>query len=363
MKKAVKNILRHSLSLFAPLFSKKSVIDEQTARSVLSDCSASPVGSAITNNTRMLPDTCDLQIIVPAYNVEKYLETCIQSVLSQKTKYTYRIVLIDDGATDMTPQIADRFATDARVTVIHQKNKGFSGARNTGLKTLFGKYIMFLDSDDCLCPGAIDALLDSAFQNDCDIVEGGAYYWSGEQTRICFRYEENKQLNTALGNLHGQPWAKVYKAECLEKLCFPEGFWFEDSFLSFLLYPTVKNVHVVKDMIYMYRQNGSGITATFKGRPKSIDSYWVTEAMMRDRARLGLANDAFLLEKFCRQIKLNYNRMSGMEEKVQECAFVLSCELLKNHFSPEILSGSKNALIKILLNKDWGAYKLYCRIP
>ena len=161
LKGAIKGTLKGILNTAAPVFSRRSAMDSARARETLLGFSPPPTGTAAADN-RLLEPECDLQIVIPAYNVEAYLAQCMDSVLAQETKYTYRVILVDDGATDTTPAIADTYSDDPRVTVIHQQNKGHSGARNTGILEIFGKYIMFVDSDDFLLPGAIDALLDTA---------------------------------------------------------------------------------------------------------------------------------------------------------------------------------------------------------
>ena len=158
IKSGIKGVLKACLNVSAPLYSRVSSIDASSARETLNRFSPKPAGTP--DATNLLPDPrCDLQIVIPAYNVESYLAKCMDSVLSQKTKYTYHVVLVDDGSTDATPAIADRYAADSRVTVIHQENRGFSGARNVGLSTLFGRYIMFVDSDDYLPQGAMRVTL------------------------------------------------------------------------------------------------------------------------------------------------------------------------------------------------------------
>ena len=157
LKGAIKGTLKGILNTAAPVFSRRSAMDSSSARETLLRFSPPPTGTAAADN-RLLEPECDLQIVIPAYNVEAYLAQCMDSVLAQETKYTYRVILVDDGATDTTPAIADTYSDDPRVTVIHQRNKGHSGARNTGILEIFGKYIMFVDSDDFLLPGAIDAL-------------------------------------------------------------------------------------------------------------------------------------------------------------------------------------------------------------
>ena len=137
LKGAIKGTLKGILNTAAPVFSRRSAMDSASARETLLGFSPPPTGTAAADN-RLLEPECDLQIVIPAYNVEAYLAQCMDSVLAQETKYTYRVILVDDGATDTTPAIADTYSDDPRVTVIHQRNKGHSGARNTGILEIFG---------------------------------------------------------------------------------------------------------------------------------------------------------------------------------------------------------------------------------
>ena len=99
-----------------------------------------------------------LSIIIPVFKVEDYLEKCIDSILNQMIDQ-YEIILVDDGSPDLCPQICDKYCEQySQISVIHQKNQGLSGARNTGIKKAKGEYLLFLDSDDILLPGALQAV-------------------------------------------------------------------------------------------------------------------------------------------------------------------------------------------------------------
>lgn len=111
-----------------------------------------------------------VSIIIPVYNVEKYLEKCLDSALSQSLK-DIEIVLVNDGSKDSSPQICEKYAArDTRIKLIHQENAGLSAARNTGLANSSGEYILFLDSDDYISPDSCEKLYEAAKELDCDIV-------------------------------------------------------------------------------------------------------------------------------------------------------------------------------------------------
>ena len=109
-----------------------------------------------------------ISVIVPVYNVEKYLEKCVESILNQSLK-DIEIILVDDGSPDNCPQICDEYATkDSRVKVCHKQNGGLSSARNEGLKHVSGEYYMFVDSDDWLDSETCEVTYNYAKQNDAD---------------------------------------------------------------------------------------------------------------------------------------------------------------------------------------------------
>ena len=97
----------------------------------------------------------------------------MDSILSQKTGYTFFVSLVNDGSTDKTPELLERYRADPRVEILTQSNRGLSGARNRALEHIRGKYILFVDSDDTLRKGAVEALLSKAVETNADIVQGG----------------------------------------------------------------------------------------------------------------------------------------------------------------------------------------------
>jgi len=122
-----------------------------------------------------------VSIVVPVYNVEKYLKQCVESILAQGYE-NKEIILVDDGSTDNSPYMCDRFAAENdNVKVIHKENGGLSDARNHGIKSATGDYILFVDSDDFIEPDSLDVIMDSVNQNPVDIVflEAQKYFEDG----------------------------------------------------------------------------------------------------------------------------------------------------------------------------------------
>lgn len=114
-----------------------------------------------------------ISVIVPIYNVEKYLARCVDSIVNQTYK-NLEIILVDDGSPDRCPQVCDDYAEkDSRIKVVHKKNGGLSDARNAGMAVATGEYISFIDSDDWIETSMFELLLNNIFQYDCEISCGG----------------------------------------------------------------------------------------------------------------------------------------------------------------------------------------------
>ena len=338
---------------------EKTDMDLDTARQLLEQVSPCPEGNTQAKN-QMLPCEYDLQIVIPAYNAERYLKECVDSILSQETSYTYKIVLINDGSADSTGAIADSYSFYPNVEVIHQENRGFSGARNRGLERICAKYIAFVDSDDQLAPGAIEALMSAAIKEQAEIVEGGFYRLIGDQLSVSHTYKEKKTVKP-LNTLTGFPWGKVWKSDIFLTLKYPEGFWFEDSIFSFLVYPKNYRSVLIPEVVYIYRDNPNGITNTSANFSKSVDTYWITEMLIKECRQQNISFDEAFHEKLMRQVILNAKRTSKLPIDAQKAIFVLTGSLVTESFEKEAISPKYKKLDRALRNGNWGLYRLYCK--
>ena len=136
-----------------------------------------------------------LSIIVPVYNVEKYLEDCVESLLNQ-TYQNYEIILVDDGSTDTSGQICDEYSGDSRIHVIHKANEGAGAARNTGIEIATGDYITFIDSDDYIAGCYLERMVQTAEQTGSDIVQCGYLY--GDEAAYSFRKESEQVIKPVI---------------------------------------------------------------------------------------------------------------------------------------------------------------------
>ena len=117
-----------------------------------------------------------ISILMPVYNVDKYIEKTLESIKNQ-TYSDFEVIMVDDGSTDSSGLICDKWAqADSRFKVIHKENAGVSAARNTALSLVKGEYIFFMDSDDIIIPETLEELLDALIKNDADISMGTFYY-------------------------------------------------------------------------------------------------------------------------------------------------------------------------------------------
>ena len=207
-----------------------------------------------------------ISVIIPVYNVEKYVRRCIDSVINQTYK-NLEIIIVDDGSVDGSGKIVDDYAaTDMRIIKMHKQNGGLSSARNAGLDIMNGAYVTFIDSDDWVDDRHIEILYD-ACKNGADVstvgyietdsdgvkaVYGGGAVYSGKQL-----YEDREYYFRTDSVI---AWGKLYKSECFENVRFPTGRVSEDVFTVYKAVYPYEKVSVLDSETYFYYKNDESIT-------------------------------------------------------------------------------------------------------
>lgn len=210
-----------------------------------------------------------VSIIIPVYNVEKYIIECLESVKKQTYK-NIEVILIDDGSTDNSSNICDEFVrNDDRFHVIHTKNKGVASARNTGLESVTGDYIFFLDSDDLLEIFTIEKMIETLDFYHADMVCGAEQWVNEENMPICenetpeFHSVNVMNKDEALMhfvNLEWGPWNKLMRRNIHENIKFPNYRIHEDEAIKFKLLERCLKVVVINEKTYRYRQRQGSLT-------------------------------------------------------------------------------------------------------
>ena len=368
-------ILRYSsenrAKYLIPLFSKKIEVsrtpiclkatDDEDLKSIYHLVPNALYGSCVCDNE--ITEEYDLQIIVPVYKVEQYIEDCMESIVNQQTKYKFLVVVINDGSPDGSREKLRKYEGLDNVVIIDQKNRGFSGARNTGLKHIKAKYVTFVDSDDRMMPGAIEAMMKEAMDQDADIVEGSYKTFCNGEEHEGSRHEYAVTAKW-LGQLTGYPWGKVKRSSLFQHLCLPEGYWFEETMFSFLLYEQGKKFVTIPDEVYLYRINPNGISASFRDKPKVVDSLLVTLQCLEDAKTLGLPMNGQLYDMFISQVRMNYSRISTLHDpSIDRHVFAASCRAKHQYFPTEHTTNSHLIPIELALDEhDFGKYKVLCSI-
>lgn len=226
-----------------------------------------------------------VSIIVPVYNIEKYLPRCVESLRGQ-TDTDIEILLVDDGSTDGSGKLCDALAAeDTRIRVIHKPNGGLSDARNAGLDAAAGEWILFVDGDDYLAPEAVRRLLDAA-QPDADFVQ--FHYYETEDTAwapdpeqpanpvICEELPKMWQWVYDKGGVAASSCTKLWNRRVFEGIRFKKGILHEDEELLNRVLPRCRKVVYTDLVLYGYvMRSGSIVHSGFK--PKSMDVFGIMD--------------------------------------------------------------------------------------
>lgn len=204
-------------------------------------------------------------VVIPVYNVEKYIAECLDSVLNQTLK-EIEILIVNDGSPDESEKIIKTYK-DSRIRYFKKKNGGLSSARNHVIDKIKGKYVLFLDSDDSITEDFLEKAYNKLEAEQSDLLQGRAIYFGDVPTRLSTYplYEDKRSLLRDAFVACGE---KIYKTEIIKKhnLEFPLNLWYEDIpfHQSFVL--NAKKFSVLDEGVYNYRQHKKSITSTVSDR-------------------------------------------------------------------------------------------------
>ena len=290
---------------------------------------------------------CLISIIVPVYNVESYLERCVNSIINQ-TYHNLEIILVDDGSPDGSGDLCDKLAkNDDRITVYHKKNGGLSDARNYGVQNANGEYITFIDSDDFVAKDYIEHLYSMIQEFNADIAAALYYRTSGDE----FTGSMNKALpkisvldgkEACYKLLQGEEYygplviacAKLIRSNIVKENPFPVGKKHEDEATSAKFLTNANKVALSNREIYAYYQNENSITHT-KGSIKNEDAIWSIHHRAEYLESLGeytLSQKAyeFLFDYLARDSVFNHRRCdSDIERLLKGKKLTLRWEIYK----------------------------------
>ncbi|MBF0699721.1 glycosyltransferase family 2 protein [Streptococcus danieliae] len=216
-----------------------------------------------------------LTIVVPVYQVEKYLERCVDSILNQNYQ-DYEIILVDDGSTDRSPEICDEYAEKfEQIQVVHKKNGGMSEARNTGTTLAKGKYVYFIDSDDWLDSSCFEQVIPLVEDGNYDLVCFGRQFVKSEDEAL--RQVAEPEIRSVTGydaylEMMDQGWVtgfvtdKIYKVSLFREnnIEFPIGRYYEDLGVLYRILLNSNQVLLTNQVFYHY----------FLDNPNSITASW-----------------------------------------------------------------------------------------
>lgn len=232
-------------------------------------------------------DTRKVSIIIPIYNVEKYLDECIESVIIQTYK-NIEIILVNDGSKDRSLEICKKYQLlDKRIVLLNKDNEGVSSARNLGLENATGEFVTFIDPDDYIEKNMIERAVIIASKYNADIVQWNSYYNKGnEQTKrkpitpellernneeiellqldILSTIYEEKKSNISVGPIRGV-WGKLYKKDILNNIKFDKELYaFEDGLFNLCAFNNAKRIVLFNEYLHHYRINPKSVCNSYK---------------------------------------------------------------------------------------------------
>lgn len=287
-----------------------------------------------------------ISILVPIFNVEKYVSECVESIIQQDYK-NIQIILVDDGSTDKSGELCDQFASrDIRIEVIHQENKGLVSARKSGLKKAKGDYIGFVDGDDYIAPSMYGVLLKKIVEYDADFVHSG-FVQEGKKVLnfkpgvMVFNSRRDREefikrkLFLPPNNISPSIWSKLFKAEFIKE-CYsrvPDNAQYGEDLINLCIcLERCSRFVLVGEAHYYYRYRGESITNEIGIKSfRNIFRYYANVCNVIRRYDSYEELESFLINELCN--KIMYKFQASVSKDFQLARYVYA--------NPEKLQGKR----------------------
>lgn len=296
-----------------------------------------------------------ISVVVPVYNIEKYLDKCIKSIVEQ-TYANLEVILVDDGSTDNSGMICDKYAeSDARVFVLHQKNGGRSAARNAGMDKASGEYLMFVDGDDWIDNNCVEEAY-RIFENETEMVIFRARNIYADKIEDngsgrCVKLVGREPLEFYINGYDNLPilnsvWGKLYRKSLVSGIRFEEGRYYEDIMFTTRICAACRSCVYLDRAYYNYNiATDSSITytgvndLTFRDE---IPIFYEKEVFLRNMGREDLAD------------RYSYFRYQKLVLYYTECVKRKESRYAKR--ISEIIRGDKKVINEIIRKEYVSAY-------
>lgn len=313
-----------------------------------------------------------ISIIVAAYNIEDFLGRCLESILAQTYK-NLQIIVVDDGSTDNTASICDEYAKrDSRIILVHQKNSGLSGARNTALKLAEGEYIGYVDGDDYIEPDMYEKMLKACLDTEAQVAVCGYTLITADGTKIestdsgsnsNIYMVRDELIETYISDnkpfhIYNSVWSKLFKRELVENMVFPLNQNSEDIVYTMKAFIGCTGCVFVDYPLYFYvsDRNGSIMNADEKLEKRRFDDelpFWKEQTRLLREANLNYLADLSEYYLYKREL---YYYLDFINRKMPEAAKRLY-ELIKGEknrigeiYSMNFVTKGDKARMKVFLN-------------
>lgn len=267
-----------------------------------------------------------LSVVIPVYNVEQWIGRCLESVYDQNlNEKDFEVIVVDDGTKDNSIKIVEDFAVlKTNIKIIHQENQGLSAARNTGFSHASGDYVWFLDSDDCIEPDTVVALLNHAIEKKMDVLCFGInlMYDDGRKEQFNISYEEGVKDGPTFITKVGMPpaaWCALYKRDFLQKnnLMFMVGVLHEDQEFTPRAYYLAKRIEYIPTVVYNYAQrDGSIMKSNKNAKKKAVDLLKICDSLYDFvSTKVGKSEDAYVTMMY----KISFAFSQSLKNYSKDC--------------------------------------------